>query len=133
MATINPDDLGKAVGEVLQTFSHSCETTVDEVAQLVGKETAKQLKGTSPVNPRGRHSGRYAKGWTVKKTRKGEVYVYNKTDYQLTHLLEKGHRIVAYGKDTGKRTRPNPHISIAEEYARTQFLDVLSQRLKYQH
>lgn len=130
MAEITPDNLGKAIGEVLQTFSHSVETSVDVAAQTTGKKTAALLKQISPVKARGKNSGRYAKGWTVKKTKKGEVYVYNRTDYRLTHLLEKGHRIVSHGKDTGKKTRANPHISRAEEFAQNEFVNEVTIKIQ---
>lgn len=130
MATTTPDDLGKAVGEVLQTFAHSVETSVDSAAMETGKKTAKLLKATSPVKARGKGAGRYAKGWSVKKTKKGEVYVYNRTDYNLTHLLEKGHRIVSHGKDTGRKTKPNPHIAQAESYAQKEFVDAVSIKIQ---
>lgn len=131
MATVTPDNFGKAVGEVLQTFSHSVETSVDTAAMETGKKTAQLLKKTSPVKARGVNSGRYAKGWAVKKTKKAEIYVYNKTDYNLTHLLEYGHRIVSHRKDTGKKTRANPHIASAEQFAQKEFVDSVT--LKIQH
>lgn len=44
------------------------------------------------------HRGSYVAGWTetVEQTYGGgySVVVYNETDWQLTHLLENGHRIV---------------------------------------
>ena len=130
MAEITPDNLGKAIGEVLQTFSHNVETAVDAAAVETGKKTAQLLKKTSPVKARGKNAGRYAKGWTSKKTKKGEVYVYNRTDGRLTHLLEKGHRIVSHGRDTGKRTRPNPHIAAAEEFAQNEFVNDVSIKIQ---
>jgi len=131
MATVTPDNLGKAVGEVLQTFAHSVETSVDASAIETGKKTAQILKKTSPVKKYGKNAGKYAKGWSTKKTKKGEVYVYNKTDYNLTHLLEYGHRVVSHGKDTGKKTRANPHIASAEQFAQKEFVDSVT--LKIQH
>lgn len=128
---VKPEQAGTAIRAVLQTFDHSVVTALDEAAQTTGKEVAKYLRGISPVKKAGINSGRYARGWTSKRQKNGTVYVYNKTDYNLTHLLENGHRIVSHGKDTGKKTRAFPHIKYAQEYAETYFENAL--RLKIQH
>ena len=106
--------------EIMQSlydFADMEYDTLKETLDQVGKETVKQLKATSP---RGR-SGRYAKGWRVKKVkqegRRYEVIVHNKTDYQLTHLLENGHVKVLWGKRTGGFVKAEPHIKKAEEVA----------------
>ena len=64
----------------------------------------------------------YEKGWKAYKYRPvdGEVtaVVANATIPQLTHLIEKGHELFLYGKDTGRRTKARPHIKEAFEYAK---------------
>ena len=57
-----------------------------------GKSFAKELRGTAP-----KRTGAYAKDWTSKQTganaRGAKTYtVYNKAHYQLTHLLQNGHK-----------------------------------------
>lgn len=54
----------------------------------------------------------YASGWSakLKKVNKKEIsgVVYNKDQYQLTHLLEFGH--VVWNSKSGARTKPREHI-----------------------
>lgn len=132
MASIPPENLTKEIQEVLQTFNHQVLTSVDEAAVEVGKTTAKYLKQISPRKKYGANSGKYSRGWKVKKMKTGEVYVHNATDYQLTHLLEKGHKIVSHGVNTGKMTRPQVHIAKAEELAQTEFPKAVARRIEYQ-
>lgn len=129
MATVSPDQLGQAVGEVLQTFNHSVVTSVDEAAKECGRIGADLLKSTSPSK-----SGKYSKGWDIKQTKKGTVYIYNKKHYRLTHLLERGHKTIfktgKYGRKTS--TKAIPHIADAETYVQEQFPEIISKRISMQ-
>ena len=59
----------------------------------------------------GRRNGAYNKGWRF--SREGDkIIVYNETDYQLTHLLEKGHVIVR-NKEAIGLSPAIPHINPA--------------------
>lgn len=65
---------------------------VDEAAEKCAKGLAKELRGTAP-----KRTGAYAKDWTYKQTganaRGAKTYtVHNKAHYQLTHLLQNGHK-----------------------------------------
>lgn len=90
--------------------------------KIAGKEGATYLKNTSPVNERGARKGRYAKGWRFtfedSAGRKGDTYIYNATDWQLTHLLEDGHNVknrFSNGRVIGW-ANGDQHISNAEGY-----------------
>lgn len=65
--------------------------------KIAGKEGSKYLQNISPQNDGSPRKGKYAKGWRFSAEegagRTGEVYIYNQTDWQLTHLLEDGHDI----------------------------------------
>lgn len=82
---------------MLSQIPQKVDNVIDDAAKKVSKDAVKTLKATSPKRPSG---GRYARGWAVKKDGKKQV-VYNKTDYQLTHLLENGHDVIAHGKKAG--------------------------------
>lgn len=104
--TGNFGSLAKTINEELQALGVEVNEDMQEVFDEVGKEAARKLRETSPVNPKGSQSGRYAKGWTYEsgkraKNYKGSGVVRNKTDPQLTHLLEYGHPLVRNGKVVG--------------------------------
>ncbi len=73
------------VGEVeREEYERLCAAAHD-----AGIEARRNLRSNSP-----KLTGDYRKGWLM-DTRKGnghvEVHVYNRTDWQLAHLLEDGH------------------------------------------
>ena len=114
----------------LNTFLNAYVQAVDKDTDLAAKEAAqtatKYLKSVSPTK-----TGSYAKGWTWKKVN-GTYIVHNRTDYQLTHLLEKGHDIVAYGKKVG-HVSAKPHIKDAEELAASTFEKELKEKIENEH
>lgn len=98
------------MAELLDDYSQEVKDVLDESIKEVSKEAVEKLRNTSPKG-----TGKYAKGWTVKKDGAGRV-VYNKTDYQLTHLLENGHVVKnqygTYGRVSGIK-----HIKPVEDWA----------------
>ena len=97
----------------MAAFGVQIDEDVQEVFDEVGKEAVKMLKATSPVNEKSKNRGRYAKGWRYERGKKVKgvtmSYVRNKTDPQLTHLLEFGHPLVRNGKTVGN-VAPQEHI-----------------------
>lgn len=88
-----------------QNVADEIKTIVDDVAQ----EGVDELKQSSP-----KLTGSYRRGWRKKQTyadtRTKRNTVFNKTDYQLTHLLEYGH-----ASRNGGRVNPRVHIKPVEE------------------
>lgn len=85
--------------------------------RAVAKQARADLKRTSP-----RKSGEYAAGWAYKVGTKNmgmtvEARVYQKASPGLTHLLERGHEVVAWGERAG-RAEAIEHIEPAYERAR---------------
>lgn len=82
------------INKVLAQYTKNINSDLDQVMSSVAQEAKQKLKVDSPQD-----SGDFAKGWAVEHS-KGEYVVYNKQHY-LTHLLENGHDVVAYGKKVG--------------------------------
>lgn len=121
---ISIDDL---YGEVEKTINDLAKTVDEKTSELTveyGKIAKKLLQEKSP-----KRTGHYAKGWAyTKQTVKGKVasvVVHNKTDYQLTHLLEYGH-----AKRGGGRVRAIPHIKPVEEQIQEEFPDALARAIE---
>lgn len=106
--------LAKTIQEELSNIGIEMTDEMQAIFDEVGKEAAQMLRKESPVNPKGKHSGRYAKGWVYEKGKRTYNFkcsgvVRNKTDPQLTHILEYGHPLVRNGKVVGN-VDPQPHI-----------------------
>ena len=107
--TIKIDQLAETVMKGLEDYAKLAVDDLKADVQKAGKTVKEQIESTAPQK-----TGKYAKSWTVKKTRETsdsiQVVVHSKNRYQLTHLLEFGH-----AKRGGGRTRAFPHIAPAEQ------------------
>lgn len=100
------DDISKEIARALSDYTEEVTEGLESAKKEVAKTAVKKLKVSSP-----KLSGDYAKGWRAKKV--GSSYVvHNKTNYQITHLLEYGH-----AKQNGGRVPGDPHIRPAEQEA----------------
>lgn len=110
------------INDILAGYGDEIQELVQKEAEKIAKEGVKELRANSPKNKRKTASrGRYAKGWKVKKElKRGSVHyiIHNKTDYQLTHLLEKSHM-----KRNGGKTKPIVHIKPVEEKCVSDYLN----------
>lgn len=101
---INISNLAGEINRALADYAHSVGEEMEKVAERVAKDGVKKLKLRSPEK-----TGDYRKGWRAKKIN-GTWIVHNATNFQLTHLLEKGHAKVGGGRVSGK-----VHIAPVEE------------------
>ena len=124
------DSVSAQLDNILTEYADEKTETLEVCLRLAAKNTVQTLKQISPRG-NGPKSGRYAKGWTVKHEKKGLLVseiVHNKTDYQLTHLLEKSHVIKnQYG--TYGRSTTEPHIAPAEEQGERYLMEILERDL----
>ena len=111
---VTPDNLASELMKALEEFSAFTDEAVDKGVSETAKDAVKKLQNAHPQGSGqyGSWDKKYNKGWTVKKTKRDKTAtIHNATDYQLTHLLEKGHAL-----KNGGRTRAFPHIApVAEE------------------
>lgn len=114
---VKVDQLAKEIEKALADFvgvtDEACEKGVRETA----KEAVDALRNAHPKGSGeyGSWDKTYNKGWKVMQTKTDKRYhrkatIHNATNYQLTHLLEKGH-----AKVNGGRTRAFPHIAPVAE------------------
>src|SRR5574344_759971 len=88
--------LEKEISTYLEEYVEDIEDDVKETTDSIIKEAKEELIQSSreKFKLHGR-SNPYYKGWTVKNgTKSSNKYtkvIWNKTNYQLTHLLEFGH------------------------------------------
>jgi hypothetical protein len=108
---ISIDQLAAEITRTLRTYTKDVTEGLEKAKVKIAKETVKQLNQTSP-----KMTGRYSRGWRTKKVGSAQI-IHNETDYQLTHLLEKGH-----AKVNGGRVAPRVHIRPAEQQAIKKYL-----------
>ena len=125
---IKADDLQKAIKDYLTKYKENIDEDVIETVDDITKRARDELKEISPRG-KGNRSNPYNKGWSIKLNKKRiGVYhkiVWNKTNYQLTHLLEFGH-----ATRNGGRTRAIPHIRPTEEKYNKEFLNNLENKIR---
>lgn len=108
---VKVNDLAAAVAESLREYSEETMEQVKKSVNSSARTCVAELQTTSPE-----YTGSYRKGWRVKRAYESSsdirLQVHNKTDYQLTHLLEDGH-----ANRDGSRTPGHPHIGPAADNA----------------
>lgn len=101
-----------------------CKINYDKILKKYGKKTVDILHDTSPRSGRPGRKTPYKDGWIYedRQYRTGDrVIIWNKTNWQLTHLLENGHFIT---NRTGGLawSAPRPHIRPAFNKVEPQFI-----------
>lgn len=109
------DSLTVQLQDVFEEYTEKVKRATNNSMETTAKEGVQKLRSTSP-----RKSGSYARGWSIKRERGvggiNTVIIRNRTDYQLTHLLEKGH-VIRNKKGTYGSAPAHPHIKDVEEWA----------------
>ena len=124
--TIRPEQLASVLNKALAKYGDEVLEDVEAVTKSVARDAVRELKSTSPVGA----TGSYARGWSH-KAQKGSTYklsetVYNRTDYQLTHLLEKPHDTGGGGHYPKKVDYTGNIAKVEEEYTKKFMEEVLA-------
>lgn len=105
------------VKKILDMYAKDIASGITTESQIIAKKGVEEIRKASP-----KRTGSYRKGWrskTDKLKNGGESIIYNATDYQLTHLLERPH-----ADRTGTRTivpKSAGHISKVEQSINKEF------------
>lgn len=125
---IKPEDLQSVLKDYLENYKEAIDKDVVEVTDDITRQAKQELVNTSPRG-KGKRDTPYYRGWAIKlsKRRTGQYHkvIWNKTNYQLTHLLEFGHTT-----RNGGRTRAIPHIRPVEEKYNVEFVDLLEKKIR---
>ena len=122
---IEANELQKAIKEYLEDYEEDIIEGVKQVTESITDKAVTDLKNTSP-----KMTGDYAKGrrkqkGKINKSSKYTIKIHNKTNYQLTHLLEYGH-----AKRNGGRVNAIPHIRKVEEKYKKLYSEELTTVIK---
>ena len=128
---IKADELSEAITKTLEDYAHVTKEAAYEGCKKTAEQAENELHEANP--PGSQEWGSwddYNRGWTIKeveKTRTGKlsIIVHNKTHYQLTHLLEKGHALV-----NGGRAKAFPHIAQVAEKAEDELINNILEFIK---
>lgn len=108
-------NLTKNMEKILNDFAMETQKKLNNITEETAKKGVKELKKNSPK--RRRKGKSYHKGWQYSKEKNKlnnvSVIIHNKSHYNLTHLLEKGHAIIRNGKSVG-RAKAITHIKPVE-------------------
>lgn len=110
------------VKDILNDYCEEIQDGLIAEAQKQSKGAKDELRQISPVNKtNSKTKGDYRKGWVVStKKSNGAIHcvVHNKTNWQLTHLLENPHAIRNQYGSYGT-SKPKVHITpVADKYAK---------------
>lgn len=125
---VKADAAGMELAAILSQYGAELREKVKADIDAAADELVEDLRQNSPDSGEA-HKKKYRLGWTKRTEYEDDlqkrVRVYNKTAYQLTHLLEHGH-----AKEKGGRVEAKPHIAPAEEKAEQRLLKQIEEDAK---
>lgn len=136
---VRTDELAKEIMRIMTEYVNNSAVDMKDEVDKVARKTVQEVKKKAPARAGGKARkyksgksygpGSYRESWksrTVEESATKKKRVVYAGQYQLTHLLEKGHE-----KRNGKgNTRKIPHISLAEQMAIKELEDGLKKRLE---
>lgn len=121
------------IKDILGEYSKDIDNELYEEAKAIAKQGVQELKRTSPINKtKTSGKGRYRRGWRMEIDHgfgEVEAVIYNATDYQLTHLLERPH-VIRNKYGTWGTSKPQVHIKPVEEQCVKEFEDKVTRKIE---
>lgn len=106
--TIGGQDVGKTIVDALREYTDAVSEGIRKEVDDAANDIKRDVQAHSPAK-----TGRYAKGWSIKKVDSKGVttrIVHNAKFPGLVHLLEHGHAMQSGGRVAGQ-----PHVAPAAE------------------
>lgn len=123
MSGVNIDDLAEIIVNDMQDVINDDVEALEGNARAAGQKAVRLLRERS--RKRVHHGGSYAKAWTsdVETDETGTSCTVHNRQYQLTHLLEKGHAIANQsgrypGHVAGDHVIEGVYNEVAAEFAK---------------
>ena len=113
---VTPNNFEEVLRNELEAYQWACfDALFDAISSVASESRDKLRRAGSFEGNTYRRKWRW-KAWTIRLGCSAKVYV-DAPEYRLSHLLEKGHRIVLPKWDTGRRTRAFVHIAPINDWA----------------
>lgn len=123
---VRPEQFENAVRKLIAEYGDEAYDICMKATKTAARKATKDLKAASPVGMK----GSYARGWSHKAQKDGVTKysetVYNRTDYQLTHLLEKPHATGGGGHYPSKKDHTGIIARIEDENVNRFMEEVMS-------
>lgn len=123
MSGVNIDDLAEIIVNDMQDVIDDDVEALEGNARAAGQKAVRLLRQRS--RKRVHHGGSYAKAWTadIETDETGTSCTVHNRQYQLTHLLEKGHAIANQsgrypGHVAGDHVIDGVYNEVAAEFAK---------------
>lgn len=124
---IRPEDFQKTMRKIFEQYPDTAFEVSKQEAKTAARQGASELKRISP-----KRTGQYARGWSHKALRQNVMgyadIIYNRTRYQLTHLLEKPHKVNGPGKYPKENDYTGMIAEVEEKYG-TKFYEGTFEKL----
>lgn len=121
-------DISLQMRNIMTEYNQEVRNAFEKSSNGVAAASVNKLKSSSPKNAK-HHYRKYAEGWARKKDKGLGYTVYNRTNWQLTHLLENGH-VIRNAKGTYGRTSGIKHIAPVEEWANSELVERIERELE---
>lgn len=128
---IDASEFRQFMNDLLEEYGTKVIKAAEKAAVTVSKDAEMDLRHLDPKLIGG--TGKYRRGWRTAITTSAlrvHAVVYNKTDWQLTHLLEYGHQVKNQkgGRVIGE-ANPIKHIEPVKQDAIRMFEDEIRKEL----